>query len=119
MAKIKYGNDVVDEDTPCLGLYELNLQSPGYKGFHRYQIIKVLRDNKEVALRQDLGPATKFKHDQIRILGGVYDKGRYYIEHTVGQLREIADHLRDKSSEEVYLDNLLAKQNEMKGRIIK
>lgn len=91
--KLRYGTRFVTEDEPCLGLYEMNLQSPGSRGFHRYQIIYVMRDDKPAEYRKDLGLAKDFRADQLRILGGAKDEttGRFWIEHTVGELKEIAD----------------------------
>jgi len=100
MSKLLYGTHAINEDEPCLGLYEMNLQSPGSRGFHRYQIILVMRGDGPVEFRKDLGLSKKFKHDQVRIPGGAKDdiSGRFYIEHTVGELRDIADHIRSYPS---------------------
>jgi len=94
--KLRYGTHWVTEDEPCLGLYEMNLQSPNSRGFHRYQIIFVMRGDKPAEYRRDMGLAKNFKADQLRVLGGVKDDvtGKFYIEHTVGELREIADQRR-------------------------
>jgi len=90
-----HGTTYVTEDEPCLGLYEMNLQSPGSRGFHRYQIIQVIRNDEVVEHRWDMGLAKKFKgKDQLRILGGAKVDGKIYIEETVGTLRDIANHLR-------------------------
>ena len=75
------------------------MQSPGAKGFHRYQIITVVRNDELVEWHHDMGPATKFKGiDQFRIPGGVRDERtrRIYIEHTVGELQDIANQLRTR-----------------------
>jgi len=107
---ILFGTHYIDKDEPCLGLYEMNLQSPGSKGFHRYQIIYVMRDDKPTEYRKDMGLSKWFKHDQFRIPGGAFDNGRYWIEHTVAELMEIADQLRFKPSfdkrELVQCDNI-------------
>lgn len=91
----------VTEDEPCLGLHEINLQSPGSKGFHRYQIAYVMRADRPAARFVDLGAARKFKAPQFRIPGGAKDPitGRYKIVHTVGQLRDIADDIRAKRAD--------------------
>lgn len=98
MLKLLMGTSYVDLDEPCLGLYELNLQSPESKGFHRYQIIIVMRDDKPAEFRLDLGLSKKFKHDEIRIPGGAQDEqsGCFYIEHIVAELRDIADWIRER-----------------------
>ncbi len=84
---------VVSEDEPCLGLFEMNLQSPGSRGMHRYQILEVMRDDRVAQAWIDLGLAKDIKADQLRILGGDRDEttGKFWIEHTVGELRDIAD----------------------------
>ena len=97
MAKIRYGTHFISEDESCIGLYEMNLQSPGSRGFHRYQIVFVMRGDHPAEFRHDMGLARRFRGvDQLRILGGVMDEktGRYYVEHTVGELREMAEDMR-------------------------
>jgi len=100
MAKLRYGTHYIAEDEPCLGLFEMNLQSPGSRGFHRYQIIYVMRDDMPAEYRKDMGLAKKFKAIQIRIPGGAWDEytGRYYVEHTVGELVEMARDMRENPS---------------------
>lgn len=96
MAKILYGTHYITEDEPCMGLREVNLQVPN-KGFRRFQIIFVMRGNKPAEYRKDMGAASKFKADQLNILGGARDDaGRFHIEHTVGELRDIADYMRER-----------------------
>lgn len=87
MGGILYGTHYISEDEPCLALFEMNEQSPDSRGFHRYQIIYVVRDGKSAQFRKDLGLAKKFKHDQFRIPS--------YLEHTVGELRDMADWVRN------------------------
>ncbi len=98
MSKLMYGTTWISEDEKCIGLYEIHEQSPGSRGFHRYQIIHVMRDDHIAEYREDLGPARKFrKFEQFRIPGGAKgEDGKYYIEETVGSLREIANQLRMK-----------------------
>lgn len=98
MAKIWYGTHFVSGDEPCLGLYEISMQSPWSRGFHRYQIVLVMRNDKPTEYRMDMGLAKKYKGiDQLRIPGGARDgvTGRFYIEHTVNELREIANQVRN------------------------
>ena len=92
--RLRYGTNWVTADEPCLGLQESNLQSPDSRGFHRYQIIYVMRGDKPAEYKKDLG--LKTKADQFNILGGAKDEitGRFYIEHTVGELRDIANQRR-------------------------
>lgn len=84
-------------DEPCFSLKEHNLQSPGSRGWRRYQIIKVVRDDKVTEFRRDLGAARRFKAKQIQIPGGIVDQvtGRGLILHTVGELMDMADSWRN------------------------
>jgi hypothetical protein len=83
----------VREDEPCFLLVEANLQSPGNRGWHRYQVLTVVRDDRLAQAHIDLGPRERFTAPPFRVLGGVQDEttGRLTIEHTVGELRDIAD----------------------------
>jgi hypothetical protein len=96
IAPISCATNVVNLNEPCFGLFEINLQSPGSRGFHRYQILYVVRGDKLSEAWLDMGLAKKFKVDQFRIPGGVADgeTGRIEICHTVGELMDIADFLR-------------------------
>ncbi len=101
MPNIPLGTTYVFNDEPCLGLYELNFQSPGNRGFHRYQILQVIREGDKVAEhRKDLGNAKKFKGvDQFRIPGSAkLPDGRLQIVHKVGELIDIANTIRDRGS---------------------
>lgn len=133
MAKILFGTHYISEDEPCMGLFEMDFQSPGNKGFHRYQVVYVMRGDKPAEYRKDLGQSTKFKADQFRIPGGAYDEitDRYYVEHTVGELRDIADHMRVRPVDKADLPNLEGKGiwgklvdqkeqkiNKAKGRVV-
>ncbi len=81
---------------PCIGLYELNFKTPDQRERHRYQIIVVVRNDKPAEFRKDLGKAKKYKHDQFRIPGSVFNEktGKTDILHTVGELKDIADQMR-------------------------
>jgi len=93
--KILYGTTYIEEDEPCILLVEMHLQSPDSRGFHRYQIIHVMRHGKPAEYREDMGLAKNFKGvDQLRIPGGVEEGGRYEVVETVGRLRDIANYLR-------------------------
>ena len=93
---VALGTTYVLKDEPCYGLFELNYQSPGNKGFHRYQIIQVIRGDQIAEYRKDLGKAKKFKGvDQFRIPGGIRrPDGKIVIVHKVGELLDIALELR-------------------------
>lgn len=91
MAKLKYGTHWITEDESCWGLYELNMQSPSSKGFHRYQILQIVRDGKIIEVRKDMGSAKKWKNiNQIRIPS--------LLVHTVGELIGMANDMRANPS---------------------
>lgn len=96
MSQLIAGTSAVSMDEPCLGVSELNLQSPGSRGWRRYQVIRVVRNDQPAEMRRDLGPMTSFTVEEFRIPGGVVEEttGRIYIEHTVGELLDIAEYLR-------------------------
>ena len=69
------------------GLNELNEQSPGSRGMHRYQLIYVLRDGVICEFRKDMGLASLYKGvKQLRIPS--------FLEHSVDELMGLADELR-------------------------
>ena len=69
------------------GLYEVHEQSPGSRGFHRYQIIEVIRDGKIAQFRTDMGRAKNFKG-----VNGINIPS--FNEHTCDELMYFADQLR-------------------------
>ncbi len=81
-------------DEKALGLQEMHEQSPTFGGFHRYQIIHVVRDGKMAEFRKDMGLASNFKGiNQINIPS--------FLEHTVDELMDLADELRGKTNLDV------------------
>lgn len=103
MATLVLSTTSVTYDEPCLGLREVHEQSPGSRGFHRYQEITVMRGDRPAVFRQDLGPASKFKEIQpFQIPGGAMaNNGRFHIVHTVGQLIDMADYLREGPHQDI------------------
>lgn len=96
---IHFGTSYVLNDEPCLNLAEVNLLTPDYKERHRYEIIYLVRDDDRLyEYRRDMGREENFKADQMRIMGGVIDKGKVYQEETVGSLRDMANWLREHPS---------------------
>ena len=76
------------------GLFEINEQSPGNRGVHRYQIIQVNRDGQIAEWRRDMGEAKNFKGiNQLRIPS--------LFEHTVDELIALADELRGQPNIDV------------------
>ena len=70
-------------DEKALGLSEMHKQRK------RYQIIKVIRGDKPAVYTEDLGSAKKFRGiDQFYIPS--------YMEHTVNELKEMADQMRSE-----------------------
>jgi len=86
---------------PSMGLYEIHEQSPGSRGFHRYQIIHVIRDGRVAEFRQDMGSVKKWKGvRQFRIPS--------YMVHTVDELKDLADQMRyDQEQDEIDVRELL------------
>lgn len=87
----------VRQDEPCVLLAELNLPTPGNQGQRRYQITVVVRNDRPAEHRISLGPVTR--QEQFRIMGSIETgNGRTEVLHTVAELREIANHLRERLS---------------------
>ena len=80
----------VKNDEPCALLVEVNLPAPDSRSVRRYQLLTVVRDDKLVECRVDLGPREQFSAPQFRVLGGWGN----HIDHTVGELRDIAEFQR-------------------------
>jgi hypothetical protein len=92
---LEIATDYVSLNEPCFNLAEMDKQSAGNKGWHRYRILVVVRGDRLVEHWEDMGETRLFKADQIRILGGTINNGRIQIEHTVGELMDIADKVRE------------------------
>ena len=89
------GTNYVVADEPCFAITEIDGMSP--KGqMHRYRKIMVVRNGRIAEYVEDMGLAKKQKHNQCRIMGGCVDEhsGRIFIEHTVAELREIAETMK-------------------------
>jgi len=82
-------------DEPCLLLVEMNLKTPDQRERHRYQIIHVIRNDKPAEIRLDLGKEDD-RVNQFRIPGGFVLNNVPHIEHTVGELQEIAHQIRGR-----------------------
>ena len=87
MKQLVIVTQTVGGDEKAWELIEVNLQSPGNRGWHRYQILRVLRDGNIAEWRRDLGESKNFKGvNQLRIPS--------LWEHTVDELFDLADELR-------------------------
>lgn len=85
---------------PCFEMAEINrvLPKPG-AGMRRMQFIRVVRGDKIWEFQRDLGPAAKYKGDEILIPG--YSRrahGKYAVVHTVEELLDIADAFRQEKA---------------------
>ena len=66
------------------------MQSPDSRGFHRYRILIVNRGGKLAEYREDMGLASNFKGIRQFNVPSLF-------EHTVAELLEIADSLRNET----------------------
>jgi len=80
-------------DEKAMGLLEKHEQSPGSRGFRRYQCISVVRNGKLAEYREDMGSAKKYKG-----INPIYIPS--FFEHSVDELKDMADYLRG----EVHID---------------
>jgi len=88
----------------AFALYEVAEQSPESRGFHRYQVILVNRDDKLAEFRVDMGRADKWKNVRLINIPSLW-------EHTVSELQFIAGQIRDESpQDELDLVELLDKE---------
>lgn len=87
----------VSPDEPCYSLKEVELQSPGSKGWHRYQIVLVVRGDRLAEYRVDLGPRERWPFPCFVIPGAVpVGNGRVDIIETVGRLQFLAEEQRGR-----------------------
>lgn len=87
----------ISPDEHAWSLRELNLPAPDFKGKRRFQIIEVVRGDRLVKWQHDMGPAKSFKANQFNLVGGFVDEqGRGHCFHSVAELREMADELRER-----------------------
>ena len=100
------------QDEPCMSLREVNLNCKGYRGFHRYQVLNVVRGDSLAEAWIDMGAVKKYQGiEQFNIIGGGYtDDGIPWFEETVESLRFYADQLRGKKlfdkNELLQMDNV-------------
>jgi len=89
----------VTGDEKAIGLLELNQQPPDGGADHRYQLIYVVRNGEPAEFRFDMGLSKKWK-------GVKYLNIPSLLEHTVDELRDIADEIRqtDKIDKHDFLE---------------
>jgi len=95
---LKVITTTVTGNEPCLSLVEVHKNSPQGKGPFRYQILYVMRNDKPAEFSKKMGLASKYGGiRQFRVCGGVVDEttDKVYIEHTVDELIEMANQLRE------------------------
>lgn len=103
-------------DEPALSLWEGVLTAPDYRGRNRYQILRVIRLDRPAEFRLTMWPAGESQEPEgFYIAGGTvtrmngqvdliplnipYEEIRHIESlHTVGELRDMADSMRDAPS---------------------
>ena len=102
-------------DEPALSLWEGVLTAPAYRGRFRYQIIRVIRQDRPAEFRLKMRAEQPEEPDGFYIAGGVVTRmngqedlipldipyneiRRIESLHTVGELRDMADWMRDAPS---------------------
>ncbi len=89
------GTTYVLGDEWALALAEVNKISPDSKSWRRCQFIRVVRDDKIHEYMEVLGETSEFTGiGQFTIPGGVIENDRVYLEHTVDELKEMANQIR-------------------------
>jgi len=89
----------VNGNEKAFWLWEDLYQSPKYKGFRRYQIIFVIRNGRLSEYHTDMGTVNKFKGVKRISLPS-------YFEHTVDELKGMADDMRYEKDKIDYMDLL-------------
>ena len=95
--------DEVSLDEPCLRLSELYQLDGNNSNLRRYQVIYVIRYDQPAKHMLDMGPYESFTAPEFHLPGAVKDDqtGRVTIVHTVGELQDVANALRDQPQEQV------------------
>jgi hypothetical protein len=95
--------DEVSPDEPCLRLSELYQLDDANSNLRRYQMIYVIRYDQPAKYRHDMGPYESFTSPEFHLPGAVKDEqtGRVTIVHTVGELQDVANALREQPQEEL------------------
>lgn len=85
--------DYVLDNELAWSLKELDLQSPGSRGWRRYRIVTVWREPYLCEFRTDLGPRSRFKLDQFNIVAGVWTNNRPECLYNVAEVLDMADRM--------------------------
>mgnify|MGYP005814941591 CR=1 FL=1 len=88
-------------DEPAYQIHERVQKSDNSMEWRRFQYVFVVRNDRLVAYRIDLGPAWKMNGEPFSFVGGFVDPqtGRGDTSFTVNELQEVADKLRDRPNE--------------------
>lgn len=87
MGKIMPATLSVNQNEKAYAYFEIQEQSPNFKGFHRYRIIYVNRNGELAEYREDMGRATKFVGAKQLHIPSIW-------EHNVAELIDLANYLR-------------------------
>lgn len=90
----------VSFDEMAISLKELIEMAPDSSGFRRYQTIRVVRNDRDATYTRDMGPVSEYSAYELVIPGGVRVGDKFEMLHTVGELIDIADLLRNQPKEE-------------------
>ena len=98
MSRLVLVANTITGDEKAWGLFEIHEQAPDSSGFHRYQVLQIIRNGQIAEWRRDMGLASTFKGiNQLRIPS--------LLEHSCQELMDLADELRGEKG--IDLDDLL------------
>ena len=101
MPTLEIATTTILANEPAWSLREFNWHKQGTNEVHRYQAIRVARNDGLVTWEEDLGLASRWPFAKtFFIIGGEVRKGKGYVFETVGRLRGIADEMRNRTREE-------------------
>ena len=98
MSELVVAASIIKNDEPALRLEELKVQGIKGQKMQRRQFIHVVRNDKRAVWSKDLGDAESFHAPPFSIPS--------LLEHTVAELREIADQLRESKDSNTRLNEL-------------
>ena len=110
MSELVVAASVVRKDEPALRLDEVNRTGTAGQGWRRRQEIHVIRNDRRAVWADDLGPAENFTSPPFSIPA--------LLEHSVAELQDMADSLRDSDVNNMRLAELQQESEEDKALII-
>jgi len=87
MSELTAAASIIHKDEAALRLEELNVSGALGQGMRRHQFIHVIRDDERAIWSEDLGPSDSFHSPEFSIPS--------LMEHTVAELLEMAEKLRN------------------------